>query len=234
MKMTYTGSLLNAGGQFARIENLPLTALLNGGAVVPIDYPSGAPVSVNDLFRYATQTGRIDALPLEQVHRPDDSAHIFRSDLQSPVVIDPLDLVLTTPSETALAQQPQWFGFAWRGLPAGVANPLVYEMYKTVEWRAEPNSGLTGVAKRTMYPSSQVPLALNLLDKVTPNWTSHSTAAATKLRSLSSRPEVRQLGKFIAQGAGNYINRRMTNPPPRNQLALGYDEIVGPPRIDFY
>lgn len=226
MKLTYTGKLLDSGGQFARISDLPLTSLLHGGAIDET-YPDGRPASVTDLFRYATNIGRIDALPLEIVHRPDDSSHIFRSEDQSPTIRPAIGPTAYT--DEALAQQPQFFGFVWRGLPDGL-NPMVFDFYKSLEWRAEPNSGIAGVRTRSLHATNQVPLATHLLDQVAPGWTNRAPGTMAKLHRLTNDPRARRAGKFMFNMASQYAQQRLLG-APNNQLSIGYVENVGAPAV---
>ena len=170
IRVTYTGALINAGGQFAILTALPLGTLLNGGA-------DGGVIAVNDLFQYATDTGRIDREPIEVKARPDDSSNVFRSDASRCMAWDenfvPPNVrtkVATYYTSEGLANQPQFFGIAWRGLPAGVTNPMTFDIVKALEWRPDMVSGLTQVPKHAYHAHSQMTRATQLLDMHHKGW----------------------------------------------------------------
>lgn len=170
IRLTYTGALINAGGQYAILSALPMGTLLGGG-------DNGGTLSVDDLFRYATDTGRIDRVPIEVKGRPDDSSNVFRSDESACMTYYTIPNSTgwefqgpTVYTEEGRANQPQFFGIAWRGLPADVANPMVFDIVKSLEWRPDMVSGLTSVTKHAYHNHSQVTAATRVLDGRHKGW----------------------------------------------------------------
>jgi hypothetical protein len=149
--------------------------------------PGGGTPSIDDLFRYATHTGRFGITPIETKGRPDDSSRIFRSKDDSPVDIAAslLDGDGSVTSELATAQQPQFFGFAWRGLSSNETSPLIFDLVKIIEWRPEPTSGLMSVPNRAMHITDQTTKATRHLDRTVPNWATTAWNVATSKQAMN-------------------------------------------------
>lgn len=173
IKMTYTGTQRKASGQYARVQDLPLSAIFNSVVIDGDEGPSSS-ISVNEIFRVSTNTGRLGIETLENVSRPDDSSHVFRGGLEGPLTL--INDVVNSPNantkETTEAStlEPQWFGFAWRGLDTSEVTPLVFELFKSIEWRPKPNSGFTLANKQTVHTTSQIKKVTQVLDKAVPTW----------------------------------------------------------------
>jgi len=162
-KLTYSGQMFRSSGQVCFLNDLPLSSILGGSKSVA---GSPTPVDVDDLFRWAGNTTRWGTDTLECVFRPDDSASTFRKNNQAALDIKS-PTGYTTESETAAAQMPHAFGFAWRGLDitSGDEFPIILEFTKSIEWRAAPVSGLTHASPMTYHPISQVHRAVQHLDR---------------------------------------------------------------------
>lgn len=192
MKLTYTGSALYAGGQWAKITSLPLTSVLNGVPTV------GRTPSVDDFFAQATDFGRLGLEPIDIVARPDDSSNVFRSVDEGPMTLGDVSIPgheVSTYTAEAETLVPQWFGIAWRGLPTDQASPMVFDLIKTIEWRPEPTSGFTQVPKRSIHDQSQVRKATTYLDHHHPGWATRPQNASTFMN------DVMDVGKDLAEGA---------------------------------
>lgn len=187
--MTYTGALINSGGQYAQLTAIPLTTMLHGG-------PANAPPSINDLFKYATTTGRIGEEKIEIKGRPDDSSNIFRSNESGPLVSEFIGgaqvrpTFLSTESKTV---EPVFFGVVWRGLPTGVTNPMVFDLLKSIEWRPETASGFTQVPKHAYHAQPQAVKATMLLDRTRPHWATKAFQVSRRALSFANSPTGRSL-----------------------------------------
>jgi len=184
IKMTYTGAMQTSAGQYCTVEALPLNSLLSN------DESTGAAmasISVDELFRLATRSGRLGTDTREAISRPDDSSHVFRGRADSPLYIgdnsfsDPFDV--TEQTSLGKNQQPVFYGFAWRGIPSGPDFPLVFDLVKTLEWRPSPISGLTHAPPRSINDSSMVHKAVKHLDQHVPGWSDRLASSAVGLAS---------------------------------------------------
>jgi hypothetical protein len=204
-----------------------MATLLNGGE-------DGGPISVNDLFRYATDTGRIDRDPIEVKSRPDDSSNVFRASenacMRFTLEQEPPALTPTEYTEEGYANQPQFFGFAWRGLPADVTNPMVFDLVKSIEWRPDMVSGLTQVTKHTYHPQSQVTRATHLLDTRHRGWATrphHQTGLLDLLERAG-----RGAFQFAQSKQGRSLMRsayKVAQPMLENFTMAAPMEELGPP-----
>lgn len=180
LKMTYTGAMQSAAGQYCMIEALPLNSIIktsqSGG-------PVGYSASVDDLFRLATRSGRLGTDTREAISRPDDSSHVFRSGATAPIEVGDSGAQASDITELGRNQQPIFYGFAWRGVPPGADHPLVFELVKTLEWRPAPISGLTHAPPRAINSKSMVHSAVQHLDKHAPGWSDRLASSAIGLAS---------------------------------------------------
>lgn len=223
IKMVYTGTALTASGQFALIQDLPLAGLV-GNTTDPDDYDGEVLASsVNQLFRLATHTGRLGTNDLECIARPDDSSHVFRGINEGPYkcytgqAITPEEVKLNT-AATAQAKtlEPQWFGFAWRGLDTSAKTPLIFDLYKSLEWRPRPSSGFTLADKTTMHTDSQVKKATLLLDQKVPLWTApHPVNPTGGKRTLEN----------IIAGVGNIMTHPLSRRLAQSAYQVGRENL---------
>jgi len=198
MKMTYTGPMFTAAGQYCVVEGLPLNSLL---ANKEVGDPTYSP-SVNDLFRLATRSGRFGTDTREAVSRPHDNAHIFRDKTIAPIQVGDSGNSASTQTTIGETQQPVFYGFAWRGIPGDTAHPIVFDLIKALEWRPRPVSGLTHAPPRAINKTSMVQPAVAHLDKTYgPSWTDRLASSATGLAS--------QLAKTAFTGIATTAARQM-------------------------
>ena len=200
MKLTYTGPMLSSSGQYAFIEALPLSSLLEGGdnAGQPI------PPSVDNLFQLATKTGRLGTDTLEVISRPDDSSQTFRSSDVTPIEVeDQGGLTASILSTEGKTQQPLVYGIAWRGLSATESSPLILDVIKNIEWRPRPVSGLTHAVPRGINPTPMVHKAVTYLDTNHPGWSTKMLAGAAS--------GVASIAKAAFTGVGNSLVNEFTS-----------------------
>jgi hypothetical protein len=184
IKMKYTGQLVNASGELAFIQDLPLSSIIYGAG-------NNEAASVNQLFQQATQTGRFGSDTAEVISRPDETSHVFRNDRSTPFQVSDSNGGITTLSNEGKSQGPNVFGFAWRGLaiPSGQAANLTFEFIKNIEWRPEPVSGLTHATPRVVNTIPKTQSAVKYLDDMSSTW-------STKLMS-----GINQVSKLALSGA---------------------------------
>lgn len=180
MRMTYYGRLDRSAGQVCFIENLPISALVGAEG-------SGPTLSVDDCFRLSTAVQRLGVDTLEVVHRPDpEMAGIFHDRLDSALDRSPLGDV-NTYSHVGLNAQttmPHVFGFAWRNLDISGSTPtaqLTFDLFKNIEWRPTPASGLTSVTPRTVSSQGTLIRTMQFLDGVQPDWTRRIIDSASSM-----------------------------------------------------
>lgn len=192
VRATYTGALINSGGQVAALENIPFAAVL--GDETGNDEETN-PASVNELFKYSTTSGRFSAETIEVKARPDDSSETFRSLDQGAILTNTPLFNASVKTDEAKIQQPVFFGIAWRGLPSGVATPIMLDFIKIVEWRAQPQSGLTIIRPTTYYPHSMAKPVKKYLDDTSPGW---ATTGFNTVKSIAMSDSGRMLGALAA------------------------------------
>lgn len=197
MKMTYTGPMFTAAGQYCVVEGLPLNSLLaNEDVGDPVDTPS-----VNDLFRLATRSGRFGTDTREAISRPHDTAHVFRDKTVSPVAVGDSGSVPSIQTPLGETQQPVFYGFAWRGVPSDSVHPIVFDLIKTLEWRPKPVSGLTHAPPRAINNESMVQKAVAHLDrKYGPSWTDRLASSAVGLAGQLAKTAFTGIATSAAQG----------------------------------
>lgn len=198
IRMTYTGAMFQSAGQYAFLEALPLSSVLSGGF-------GGAPPSVDDMFRLSTKSCRFGTDTIEIIGRPDDLSTTFRDTTSTPIHIGQqgqTEESKTTP--LGEAQQPQFFGFAWRGLTTDATSPIVFDLIKSLEWRPAPVSGLTHAPPRSINTTSMIHKATAHLDKVAPGWSTKMFEGANQFAG--------QLAKSAFTGVGNAIWKEISSP----------------------
>jgi len=142
--MSYFGRMADASGEIGFIDNLPLSTLL--------DENIGSP-NVNRLMNYSQSHTRLGVDPYETVYRldPEQSA-IFRNTEDECVVIpEALSGGASTLGDGPIVAEPRVFGIVWRNV-SGEQN-FSFELTKSLEWRADPLSGIVQTPIRTIGPS---------------------------------------------------------------------------------
>jgi hypothetical protein len=180
IKMKYTGQLVNASGEIAFIQDLPLTSILYGAG-------NNEATSVNQLFQNATQTGRFGSDTAEVISRPDETSHVFRNDRSTPLQVSDSEGGTTSLSSEGKSQGPNVFGFAWRGLaiPSGQAANLTFEFIKNIEWRPEPISGLTHATPRVINTIPKTQSVVKYLDDMSSTWTTKLMSGINQVSKLA-------------------------------------------------
>lgn len=163
MSVTFTGKMSDASGSICSVQAIPLSTLLTGGA-------GGNPISVDEFFQMSGNAGRFGTDTIEVVSRLSDESHHFRDELDGPLKVGTFGASITSTTEIGEAQQPVFYGFAWRGLDSAANNPITLELYKNIEWRPAPVSGLTHNPPITMHAQSLVKLVQQQLDRHAPSW----------------------------------------------------------------
>jgi len=178
VKLTYTGSTLNLGGQVASITGFPASALLAG---------TGTGVfSVNQLFQWSNDHLRTPTETVEVVHQPHATSDVFRDGRATGYQYGYKAAGAPSPSPTYLSalgesQQPTLMGFAWRGLPTETTSPMSFDLLKTVEWRPEPVSGLVGSTRSgTAALVPPIHIARHELAQKKPSWATKAFRSAEK------------------------------------------------------
>jgi hypothetical protein len=209
IRMTYTGKSFDSSGQIAMIPSFPASELWGG----PNTLTPQAPPSVNDLFRFSNDVTRLGLDTRELVWRCDtENAEIFHN------VSDGYRIVsgqVPSLGGTGNVLNSRGFGFAWRGLDVSGPTPanLSLGFTKSVEWRANPQSGLTS-AHQESRGRSMVPIATAVLDKAVPNWNSKILGQATSLGSQISNAAVSGVAQAIG-GASTGFFRTLAAPATR-------------------
>jgi hypothetical protein len=172
LQMTYSGAMQDSRGQFCRISNFPLEAILSGN-------DSNTPVTVNQLFQYSSRVERLGIDTVDVVHRGQErNSATFRSEED-----DCLDVGNGAPSsvpQTTALLGLKVYGFAWRNVNSQAE--LNFMLTKNIEWRASPSSGLTQTTVRS-NGQSLLPIVTASLDRVKSDWTS---GLGANLQSIAS------------------------------------------------
>jgi hypothetical protein len=143
--MTYFGKMQDASGEVGYISNLPVGELLNGGT-------ESKPVSVNDLMAYATVKHRLGTDTLEAVYRLNElSSNHFRTETEYLIAIGRNGATPSRIPNSTATLSPRVFGFVWRNTQPDAG--LVFDITKSIEWRAETSSGLSQTPVQTGGPS---------------------------------------------------------------------------------
>jgi len=168
IRLTYTGKVTESSGQIAWIDNYSTTDFLN-------QLPS-----VDNMFDRATKTARLGLDTYEVLFRPDEATGTAR--FRAGGANDPGFVLVpggpTEQSRTMDALAPKIIGFAYRGCEAGIIDRLIYSLVKTVEWRPETGSGLTGVPPQDFL----LPTTSNIvasIDRSSPGWSKRIASGAS-------------------------------------------------------
>jgi len=179
ISITYTGKMSDASGQFCSVPVLPLSSVLQGGT-------GGGPLSVDDVFRYASNAQRLGIDTIETISRTSEETHHFRDEADAPILIpNAAGAIPTETTDLGEAQQPHFFVIAWRGLDAGASNPLVFELYKNIEWRPSPVSGLAHQPPNSFAFGPQMQKVKAFLDTIDPDWQTKIKNAAVSMASAA-------------------------------------------------
>jgi hypothetical protein len=168
LKATYTGTLVNASGEYCILENYPAESLLNSAG--------SAGQSVNGVFRNATNSGMLSRGSHEIKFRGDVSSNDVFHDKNGPS-----DRILqvgipaanaSTFSDSALSVGPRAIVFAWRGYDTSTFDfKMTFNLVKNVEWRPQIDSGLVESIPRAVGDGdSKHKHVLAHLDQHFPGW----------------------------------------------------------------
>lgn len=158
VRMTFFGNITQSQGEIAFVQDLPLTALIAGGA-------TNLPMSVNEMFIFSGDSQRLGTDTLEHVFHPDDDSHNF--------VDGKTGWHDSTGAQTVLSsdqrvKQSKAYGFVWRNTP--VAPAQTYASIRNIEWRPEASLGIANPQTKVVGNSS-LPAVLSALDRSGPSWT---------------------------------------------------------------
>lgn len=210
LQMTYFGPMFSSGGEVSVIENLPVSAILTGG-------PNNDPFTVDELFNFAASSHRLGTDTEELVYRT--------SDVNSSVFYDYKQDLVTNNGITELTPQastrgPRLFGFVWRNIPTlGGAfeqkfdhASLTFVMLKNVEWRPQPQVGITQVPVSTSA-RSHVPLIQSKLDRSHPGWTHRFLSSVGSAVSNVARAALTGVPAMVSRYGPPLIEATMKRAP---------------------
>jgi len=225
IKMTYFGTVLESAGRMAYVENLPVETILSGNV-------NGGPVSVNDLFRYTTNTHRFGLKSYEIVPRPEEKT--IRYCGGTPLLTEPnltgvsngslelraaLSTVLTGSQRTI---PKRLSGFVWSNLDEK-AN-IVLELTKNVEWRASPNVGLSISPPRNLHPPLQQKMTM-IADRVAPGWSTRAYDPESKSKAVISfrgRESHRSVWSMVKKSIPGIVGSALPS-----ELSPIYNALIG-------
>lgn len=175
LRLTYTGKVTESSGQIAWIDNYSTTDLLK-------QLPS-----VDNMFDRATKTERLGLDTYEVLFRPDDATGTDR--FRAGGATDPGFVKVsggpTEQSRTMDALAPKMIGFAYRGCEPGILDRLIYSLVKTVEWRPETASGLTGVPPQDFVLPSTSNIVASI-DNARPGWSKRIASGASSAAKFAT------------------------------------------------
>jgi len=201
IELTYTGSIVNSSGELAFLESIPLDAILDGGTETAPTL--NGTMNVNDLFNYATTYQRLGVDTVRTLSIPTPSSSKFRTEDEHAIFVE--EGKVSYASTIAKAQQPTFYGLAWRGVDVTTSPaPMSISLLKNIEWRPKPVSGL----------SHAPPVALN--DGTT--WRKALDSLPTGFNTRQVLSGAYQATKTVLAGAKMFYG-------PRRQVGqrLGYD-----------
>jgi hypothetical protein len=202
LSLTYTGTMTESAGQVAFLENIPNTLMVRGGT-------SGGPPTVDQLFNYSTKKMRLGTDTMQIVSRTAENSDTFRIGTMSPIRVGDELVNATDIFVDGTIQQPEWFGFAWRGLPTNAAQPMYFDFIKMLEWRPQAVIGLTHAPPVTINPTRMDVKATQHLDVHAPGW---STTVVDGVATV--------VGK-LSQAAITGVTAGIAATTPTQRIALG-------------
>ena len=190
--MTFFGNITASQGEIAFVQDLPLTALLTGGA-------TGLPMSVNEMFIFSGDSQRLGTDTLEHVFHPDTDSQNF---VDSKTKWSDSNGAQTVLSAEQQVKQSKAYGFVWRNTPTSPAQ--TYVSVRNIEWRPEASLGIANQETRVMGPNRQ-PSVIASLDRAGPSWTKRvlssvvsGAGAVAQAAFTATLPAVGQLAGFGA------------------------------------
>jgi hypothetical protein len=175
IRFTAPGKALDVSGEYAMINNIGLESLVPsvGGFT---------PVTVDDLFDYATHTDTIQKRTVEVRYRPSVDSAVFRSSRDGAAHVYAVPGTnVTVPSESAKTQTPRFFGIAWRNVDTTVGHPFSVQLVKNIEYRTRPLLHMSQTPVRTISEIPLVKPALEVLDKLHPDWAEENDESWTDI-----------------------------------------------------
>lgn len=178
IRLTYFGTMLDSSGQIGFLENVPDSLVLTGGA-------NGDPASVDELFRYTSNTHRLGLDTFEVIARPSDGTPRFRDIEESPYALGVQGGMPTTISTTGKTMPSTLCGLVWRSLDS--KSRLVAEVTKNFEWRPAPLSGLVMVHPQTKG-KEKITAVHTIADRFNPGWATRIGGLTKTIRTHSRKP----------------------------------------------
>lgn len=199
MQFEFLGSLANCAGQVAVIRNLSLSAFnYNSGSALNFQ-----PLSVDEMFAYASTRQRIDLDGTEVVWRPTDVESVLRTSGVDPSssAFEPDVLfqqgVPTTSATTCANINPgavTGIAIAWRGHSTGQTHTVNF--VKVAELELAPRNNLIEQIPRPMAGGRPTYAKIaDYLDSVAPGWqhkAMHTAGKAFKTAVNAYAPRVSQ------------------------------------------
>jgi len=182
IRLTYFGTMLDSSGQIGFLENVPDSLVLTGGA-------NGDPASVDELFRYTSNTHRLGLDTFEVIARPSDGTPRFRDTAESPYALGMHGVMPTTISQTGKTMPSTLCGLVWRSLDS--KSRLVAEVTKNFEWRPAPISGLVMVHPQTKG-KEKITAIHTIADRFKPGWATRIGGLTKTIRTHSHKPPGRR------------------------------------------
>jgi len=170
-------------GEVCFLEGLTLASLIGKGSPTAPTLP----LSINQLFNYSSDSQRMGGQTLECRYRPQGSTATFRPSTDGALHAgEPTTIVPAYASESAVTEQPIFFGLAWRGLDVIVGHPLVIDLIKNVEFRLTPLVNMAHSPPEQLTSAPVLDRALKVLDTSAPAWqTAHAQALAPTLAQIA-------------------------------------------------
>ncbi len=192
LRMSYKGATGTSQGLIYPLTNVPITAVLGGGA-------GNTCASVSHLMQYSNKEVRANQTT-ESIWRPNSYDSKFRGVNEGALQTSAAAGGNTAETSAAKADNITGFGFAFTNL----SKPSDYNIkaFKVMEWRSEPNIGMPQVPPKGVDNPSILSSALNVLDRANPDW-------QTKLIDYGTDMLVNGLQSVVLGGSKLPVN---TNP----------------------
>lgn len=198
MKLTYTGNLLDMGGEVCPIGGLALESIFQASG-------DNTAISVDDLFKYSAGRQRFTDRTVEIVYDP-PSTGCFRDQITGPYAFSEFadsKENATYVTEVGKAEDMTIFGFAFRGLPQNSASPVSVDLYKTIEWKPEAISGIVGNTHRAPPAPGHAPVvhARSKIHKSHPGWATRFFDSVEKEAITFAKKNINALVPYAMQQA---------------------------------
>jgi len=164
LRLDYLGKTSDGSGAVSTLENVPYSAILNGG-------PGNVCPSIDQWQTYATSTRRLGVEGICLVSRTNEEAHTFRTTTDGPFHTGEIAIKATVTTTAGDISKPTAFGLLVTGLDAAATNPFIISLTKVIEWRAKTVTGMMEVPPRVIHAAPLIPAAEEVLDRIAPGWT---------------------------------------------------------------